>query len=81
MIEYLIQLEDYPNYFVTETGDVYSDKSGKIKKINPNIRGYLRFDFRKDGKVYTKKIHRLLAETFINIPENKPFVDFQDYCY
>ena len=80
MIEYLIQLEDYPDYFITETGDVYSGKRDKIIKFKPciNSKGYFQIDFWKDGKRYSKSIHRLLAETFINNPENKPFIDHID---
>ena len=32
----------------------------------------------KDGKVYAKTVHRLVAETFIPNPDNKPNVDHID---
>ena len=73
---YLIELEDYPDYFVGVDG-VYSDKFGKIKKLksSDNGLGYYRVVLHKDGKKYTKRVHRLIADMFIPNPYNLPDVD------
>ena len=80
MIEYLIELEDYPDYFVSNLGDVYSGKCGKMKKLKQHSTkiGYLIIQITNKGKRYTKTIHRLIAKTFINNPENKLCVDHID---
>jgi hypothetical protein len=38
-------------------------------------KGYLRFGLMKDGKLHTKKGHRLVAENFIPNPNNLPQVN------
>jgi len=79
-MEYLIEIKDFSDYFITESGNVYSDKKkGGIKKLKPGInKDYKRVVFTKDGKTIFKRIHQLLAETFIPNPENKKFVDHID---
>ena len=80
MIEYLIELKDYLNYFITESGDVYSDKFDKMRKMKLSVdgRGYLEIQITNKGKRYTKFIHKILAETFINNPDDKKCVDHID---
>jgi len=73
---YLIELEDFPCYFVGVDG-VYSDKFGKMKKMKGTInnQGYYTVGFHKDGKEYKKRVHRLIAEMFIPNPDNLSDVD------
>ena len=74
---YLIELKDFPDYFINMDGDIFSDKFGKMSKMKPGLNscGYCRVDLYKNGKGYTRKIHRLLAQTFLPNPENKRCVD------
>ena len=75
MINYLIELEDFPKYFVGVDG-VYSEKSGKIKKLKSSIcRGYYKVNLYQDGKQYKKSVHRLIAQTFTPNPNNLKQVD------
>ena len=70
-------INDFPNYLIYEDGRVFSIKSDKF--LSPcKIKGYLHVGLCKNGKRYMKRVHRLLAETFIPNPENKPFVDHID---
>ena len=80
MIEYLIELKDHPDYFITESGNVYSGKFGKMIKMKaPSIKtGYLVIQLRKNGERCHNLVHRLVAKTFIPNPENKPCVDHID---
>lgn len=41
--------------------------------------GYRNLILRKNGTRKSKQIHRLVAETFIDNPYNKPFVNHKDY--
>ena len=50
----------------------------KILKSSVGTRGYLRVSFRVFGKQYTKNVHRLLAENFIENPDNLPCVNHID---
>lgn len=68
-----------PNYSINEYGDVRNDITGKIKSPFLNKEnGYFYIDLWKDNKPTKVPIHRLIAETFIPNPENKPTVDHKD---
>lgn len=73
------QIKDFPDYYATDTGDIYSrqDRWKRIRKLKPakSPAGYLRVLLHKDGKRFNKFVHRLVAETFIPNPENKPFIN------
>ena len=68
-------------YFVDVDGNVYSapKKTRKgIRKLKANKNtntGYLGVDLCKNGEIKRFLIHRLIAETFIPNPENKPQVN------
>lgn len=71
----------YKGYFITEDGEVFSNKQGVLKKITPykNRRGYLTV--RLCPKPYTQYrtgIHKLVAETYLDNPNNYPQVDHID---
>lgn len=51
---------------------------GGIKKPWSDKDGYLCAALYKDGKSYTKKIHRLVAEAFIDNPNSWPQVNHKD---
>lgn len=65
-------------YAVTSCGKVWSYKRNKFMAQRYDDDGYLRVNLRKDGKAYTKHIHRLVAEAYIPNPEGKPQVDHID---
>lgn len=77
------QIKNFPDYYITDTGDVYSrnyNHTGRIKKLKPSKTkiGYLRIALCKDNKKKYKLIHRIVAETFIVNPENKPEVNHKN---
>lgn len=71
-------IEDYPNYEVSNLGNVRNKKTGKVLKPDKTIKGYLRVNFLKDGKLKHYLVHRLVATVFIPNPENKPQVNHID---
>lgn len=52
---------------------------GRILKQSDNGKGYLKVNILIDGKWTTKKVHRLVAQTFIPNPDNLPEVNHIDY--
>jgi hypothetical protein len=73
---YLIELEEFPKYFVGVDG-IYSEMRGKMKRLKVSIdkQGYYKVGLHKDGKQYDKRVHRLIIEMFIPNPDNLPQVD------
>lgn len=73
------KIKQNENYSINEFGEVRNDKTGKIKEPFINKQnGYKTVDLWKDNKSTKYTIHRLLAETFIPNPHNKPTVDHKD---
>lgn len=67
-------IEGFENYQITDDGRVWSKKR-KIFLSQVLTNGYKQIILYKDGVYNNKKIHRLVAETFIPNPDNKPEVD------
>ena len=65
-------------YSVTKDGRVWSNVSNKFLVNNAGTKGYMRVCMYLDGKNYVKKIHRLVAETFIENPQEKVQVNHID---
>ena len=66
----------HPEYYsVSDDGKVRNDKTGKELKPNTDKDGYLYYVLCYRGDRRTVKAHRLVAETWIPNPDNKPAVD------
>ena len=76
-IEWIVELQDFPGYFISTLGRIFSDKFGKMKELKPANTGcgYLMIILMKSGKRYTKKIHRLVGKTFLERVEGKNEID------
>lgn len=78
-----LQIKDFPDYYATDSGDIYSrnyENTGRIKKLIA-VRaknGYLRVCLHKSKKQFNVTVHRLVAKTFIPNPENKPQVNHKN---
>jgi len=72
------ELQRNTNYMVDKQGNVYSKKRNKILSPKENHDGYLRIQLWKANKCEYVSIHRLIAETFIENVDNKPFVNHID---
>ena len=68
------------DYLITEEGDVYSTKYGKLKKrkLQTDNNGYKNITLWNNGKNVFQRVHRLVAETYIPNPDNFPQVNHID---
>lgn len=81
-----LKILDFPDYYVTDTGDVFSRQTcrnpdGRIRrmKLSKERKGYLRVALSDHNhKKHIRFVHRLVAETFLPNPENKPEVNHID---
>lgn len=71
-------IKGYDNYSVSTLGRVRNDKTGRILKSNSNNKGYLFVGLSKNCKGRSEKIHRLVADAFIENVYNLPIVDHID---
>ena len=73
-------INGFDNYFVSPRGEIYSKVSNQLKKMRPyKVKdGYLRVDLFKNKERITLSPHRIVAQTFIPNPQNKPEVNHID---
>jgi len=74
MEEYKI-IKDFENYEVSNLGNVRNVKTGRIIKQQLDKYGYCRLNLYKNEKRHNKFIHRLVAQAFIENPDEKPVID------
>ena len=68
-------IKGFPNYSVSNFGNVRNNSTGRILKAGIEGQGYYIVVLSKDGKTRAKKVHRLVGEAFIPNPENKGCLD------
>ena len=71
-------IDGYENYTVSTFGKVKNTKTGKILKSRLNRGGYLIIDLYEDRVKKTHKIHRLVANAFIDNQDEKECVDHKN---
>ena len=69
------EVKEFPNYYITSNGDVISKRMNKpISKWVDNV-GYYQCIMYKEGKRNYKRIHRVMAETFLMKSEKDAQLD------
>ena len=68
----------FENYEVSNIGNVRNIKRGNILKPMLDKDGYMIVNLYALKKMVTKKIHRIVCESFIENPDNKTCVDHID---
>lgn len=72
-------VKDYGDrYLISTEGQVYSNVSKKLLKPQKNEKGYLAVELRCNNKRKVKKIHRLVAEAFLENPFSKTEINHKD---
>lgn len=72
-------IDEYINYQVSNIGRVRNCNTGKILKPKIQSGGYCQVSLYKDKKQKIFLIHRLVANEFIDNPDDKQFVDHVDH--
>ena len=65
------------NYSISDTGEVKNNKTNKILKQQIQ-NGYCHCTLSIKPKPKRCRVHRLVAQTFLENPENKEFVNHKD---
>lgn len=80
MTELWKAITGFEDYEISNQGRVRSHKYGRttILRTRKTHDGYLWYNLCKGGKQFGKRAHRLVAEMFIDNPENKPTVNHKD---
>jgi len=73
-----MEINNYPDYLIYPSGKVWSKYVKRYLSPNCDGGGYLQVVLSKDGIPKNYHIHRLLAEHFIENPDNKRCVDHWD---
>ena len=73
--EIYIQIKDFPNYSVSNLGNVKSNRTSKVLKQVLSGYGYYMVKLNDKTNKKTKYIHKLVAEAFLINNEGKPYVD------
>ena len=68
-------INGYENYSISSYGRVRNDKTGRILRASIDGHGYYKVGLCKDNKKRTMRFHKLVADAFIDNPENKPCID------
>jgi hypothetical protein len=71
-------IKGFENYSVSNLGRVRNNNTNRILKPGINSKGYYNVSLYIEGNMYTKNIHKLVAEAFIVNPYNKPCIDHID---
>lgn len=59
-------VRDFPNYQVSDDGVVRNTKTGRVLAIHPDRYGYPQVILCRDGYKRANRIHRLVAESFVD---------------
>ena len=76
--EYWRAVSIFTKYEVSSVGRVRNSETGRVLKPAPDGSRYLHVVLHKEGEKRTKKIHQLVAEAFVENPEDKRCVDHVD---
>jgi hypothetical protein len=71
-------ISGYINYQVSNIGRIRNAKTGRIKAVRQDKDGYLLVELCQDGTQKGLRIHRLVAQEFLDNHEDKPNVDHID---
>ena len=73
--------KDFENYFINAEGKIFKETNIGLTELKPYLDSkgrYLMIKLSKDGKRYVKLMHRIVAEAYLENPNNLPEVNHKD---
>lgn len=67
------QIKDFPNYSISDTGEIKNNKTNRLLSICYNQDGYAIIQLWRNNKGYTKRVHRLVLENFCPIENSENY--------
>ena len=64
-------IDGFPNYQASSDGVIINKNTGRVLRSNPDTSGYISVGLSKEGRTYTKRVHRLIAEAFLEQPSEE----------
>jgi len=74
----MVELKEFPGYYATKSGKIYSAKTNRYLRPATTKLGYLQLGLSHNNKGYSRLAHRLIAETYVPNPDNKKEVNHID---
>ena len=71
-------IPNYENYWIFDNGDVYNENTKQVLKGSIGEHGYRYYRLSKDNKKKMFYGHRLVAEAFLDNPNDLPVVNHKD---
>ena len=71
-------VDGYPNYLVSDCGEIYSKYSNKILRPVCHNNGYMCVELFNNGKSKIMSVHRIVATAFLPNPCSFPQVNHKD---
>ena len=67
------QIEEFPNYVVSNRGLICNEKTGRLMALSTNQHGVVLVGLMRDGIQYKRAVAPLVAEAFLPRPRSKRF--------
>lgn len=78
MIEEWRIINRFPKYEVSSFGRIRKISTNKLLFLKTHTTGYKQVAIQENNKKYYLYVHRLVAEAFIDNPNNYPYVNHKD---
>lgn len=73
-------IEGFPRYYASDDGKIYSNCSGELFELKPRpiYSGYMYVTLYENKRRHYCRVHRIIAQTFLDNPHNLPEVNHKD---
>lgn len=58
-------IEEFPNYSVSNYGDIVNDSTGRLLRLSVTLQGAVKVNLLRDRETFTRSVKVLVAEAFV----------------